>query len=125
MDTQTRSRLSDSAPHMTPYARHVLICTGIYCDPNGQAARLQRRLAEKLGELGDYMNPIRVKRGTSPCLGVCMAGPILVVYPEGIWYHHVDEEALDTIIEEHLVNDRPVEELIFHRLADNPMSQNK
>ena len=125
MDTQTRRRLSDDAPHMTPYARHVLICTGIYCDPDGQAARLQRRLAEKLGELGDYMNPIRVKRGTSPCLGVCMAGPILVVYPEGIWYHRVDEETLDTIIEEHLVNDRPVEELIFHRLADNPMSQNE
>ena len=114
------SRRTDDAPHMAPYGRHVLICTGAYCDPDGQAAPIYRRLAEKLGDLGDYMNPIRVKRGVTPCLGVCLGGPILVVYPEGIWYHHVDEEALDRIVEEHLVHNRPVEDLIFHRLGDNP-----
>lgn len=114
------SQRSDDAPHMSAYGRHVLICTGHYCDPDGQAIEMYRRLAKKLGDLGDYMNPVRVKRGVTPCLGVCIGGPILVVYPDGIWYHHVDDKALDRIVKEHLVHNRPVEALIFHRLSDNP-----
>ncbi|RME51931.1 MAG: (2Fe-2S) ferredoxin domain-containing protein, partial [Caldilineae bacterium] len=78
--------------------------------------KLYARLAEKLGDLGDYFNPERVKRGVTPCLGVCVGGPLLCVYPEGVWYHHVDEELLDRIIEEHLREGRVVEEAVFHRL---------
>jgi (2Fe-2S) ferredoxin len=107
-------------PMMTPYARHIFICTGRYCDPQGKAEALYRSLARKLGELGNYANPARVKRGVTPCLGVCYGGPILAVYPDGIWYHHVDEAKLDRIVAEHLIGGRPVAEWIFHRLADNP-----
>lgn len=106
------------APVMSAYGRHVLICNGSYCDPDGQAVRLYQRLAARLGELGRYDNPERVKRGLTPCLGVCAGGPIVVVYPEGIWYHHVDGAVLDRIIDEHLREDRPVEEYIFHRMTE-------
>ena len=82
--------------------------------------RKDKKAEEKLGDLSDYTNPVRVKRSVTSCLGVCIGGPLLAVYPEGIWYHHVDEAALDRIIEEHLRHNRPVEELIFHRLEDNP-----
>lgn len=106
----------NDAPEMAPYARHVFICTGAYCDPLGNAQRLYHQLSKQLGELGQYDNPVRVKRGLSPCLGVCYNGPLLVVYPEGIWYHSVDEKVLRRIVDEHLRNDHPVEEYIFHRL---------
>jgi (2Fe-2S) ferredoxin len=43
----------------------------------------------------------------------------MVVYPEGVWYHHVDDQALRRIVEEHLEGGQPVEEYIFHRLEDN------
>lgn len=107
-------------PHQAPYARHIFLCVGSYCDPRGEAQTLYRRLAGKLGELANYHNPLRVKRGITSCLGVCSGGPLLVVYPDGIWYHHVTDAVLDRIVEEHLIGGQPVEEFIFHRLGENP-----
>jgi (2Fe-2S) ferredoxin len=107
------------APSQAPYARHIFICIGQYCDPQQKAYNLYQSLAYKLGELGRYENPVRVKRGLTPCLGVCYNGPLLVVYPDGIWYHHVDEVVLDRIISEHLIGGKPVEEYVFHRLDEN------
>src|SRR4051812_36715290 len=107
------------APGQAPYARHIFICTGQYCDPQQKAHKLYQSLAYKLGELGRYENPVRVKRGITPCLGVCYNGPLLVVYPDGIWYHHVDDALLDRIIAEHLIGGQPVEEYVFHRLDEN------
>ncbi|HRE48109.1 MAG TPA: (2Fe-2S) ferredoxin domain-containing protein [Aggregatilineales bacterium] len=102
---------------MTVYSRHLFICTGTFCDPDGKAAELYAKLPGLLGDLAHYTNPLRVKRGITPCLGVCTAGPLLVVYPEGIWYHHVDEALLKRIINEHLREGKPVQEAIFYRLA--------
>jgi len=51
-----------------------------------------------------------VLRTKVDCLRICEQGPIAVVYPEGAWYRAVDEEAIDQIIEEHLIGGRIVEE---------------
>ena len=104
-------------PHKTaPYKRHIFICNGKYCDPRGDADELYEKLTQLLGDLGNYNNPERVKRGLTPCLGVCVNGPLLVVYPDGIWYDFVDEDLLKRIVEEHLRQDKPVSEHIFHQL---------
>ncbi len=47
------------------------------------------------------------------CLGFCRAGPLMVVYPEGVWYVPRTEEDIDEIIQSHFVEGNPVERLII------------
>jgi cob(I)alamin adenosyltransferase len=49
-------------------------------------------------------------------LGVCAGGPIVVVYPEGVWYSGVTPQLLERIVVEHLKNGQIVEDAVFHRL---------
>ena len=98
-----------SPPSMRPYGRQLLICEHGDCAPPEAAQRLAgrfRALAQAHG-LTRLRNPQRVKCTLSGCLGVCAGGPILVVYPDGTWYHHVDDALLEQILTEHLLDDRP------------------
>ena len=56
-------------------------------------------------------NKVRVNRGG--CFDRCNDGPLMVIYPEGIWYRFVDEEDIDEIIEEHLINGVTVNRLLI------------
>jgi len=47
----------------------------------------------------------------SRCLGRCEHGPVVVVYPEDVWYQYIDEEDVDEIIESHLIGGKEVERL--------------
>jgi (2Fe-2S) ferredoxin len=103
---------------MEPYARHVLVCTGGFCSPDRRGRALYSQLAQLLEREGLLFGPTRVKRGEVPCLGVCAAGPIVVVYPEGVWYAGVDNALLERIVVEHLKNGQEVKDAVFHRLAE-------
>lgn len=108
---------ADPAPFMEPYARHVLVCTGQFCSPTREGRVLYALLARLLEREGLLFGPRRVKRGETPCLGVCAGGPIVVVYPDGVWYAGVTPALLERIVVEHLKEGRVVEEAVFHRLA--------
>jgi (2Fe-2S) ferredoxin len=103
-------------PQMEPYSRHVIVCTGDFCSPDRRGRQLYALLAELLQREDLLFGPGRVKRGETPCLGVCSNGPIVVVYPEGIWYSKVTPALLERIVVEHLKRGKPVEEAVFHRL---------
>lgn len=106
-------------PTMDRYARHVLVCTGGYCSPGHDGRALYKLLPGLLQREGLLFGPTRVKRGETPCLGVCAGGPIVVVYPDGVWYAGVTPQLLERIVVEHLRDGRVVEEAVFHRLQED------
>lgn len=104
-------------PEMDPYARHVLVCTGSYCSPDRRGRQIYAELARLLQREDLLFGPTRVKRGETPCLGVCAAGPIVAVYPDGIWYANVTPSLLERIVVEHLRHGMVVEAAVFHRMG--------
>ena len=106
----------DMTAIMEPYARHVLVCTGEYCTTDRKGRGLYALLAQLLQRENLLFGPLRVKRSEAPCLGVCVGGPIVAVYPEGVWYGGVTPPLLERIVTEHLRDGREVSEAVFHRL---------
>ncbi len=103
---------------MNPYGLHLLVCGQGTCAPAQAAQDVHRQLGElnRRYGLNTLSNPHRVKCTMCDCLGVCSGGPVLAVYPDGIWYRGLDSQAVERIYQEHVLLGRPVEEFIFHRL---------
>jgi (2Fe-2S) ferredoxin len=53
----------------------------------------------------------KIRVNSAGCMDRCDEGPVLVVYPDGVWYTYVDKHDIDEIIEEHLLNGRVVTRL--------------
>ena len=91
------------------YRSHVLVCAGTGCT-SSHSLRIIENFHKKLEETG-YDKEVQVIR--TGCFGLCAAGPIVVVYPEGIYYSHVKPEDVEEIVNEHIIKGRPVQRLIY------------
>jgi (2Fe-2S) ferredoxin len=73
-------------------------------------SEIKAKFKSRLKELGLAPN---IRANTSGCLDACEFGPVVVVYPEQIWYGGVTPEDVDEIIERHIKNNEPVERLFI------------
>ena len=100
---------------MSFYQHHVFFCCNqrtdgrSSCNDHGSQA-LREYATEKIKSLG--MSGVgRVRINQSGCLDRCAEGPVMVVYPEEVWYTFIDEQDVDDIINQHLVAGQIVERL--------------
>jgi len=92
----------------------ILVCGGTGCTSSG-SPKLYERFATLLAEKGLENEVKLVKTG---CFGLCAAGPVVIVYPEGAFYSGITVEDVDTIVEEHLIKGRIVTKLLYKDSQD-------
>ncbi len=110
------NRLQVSSHMSEPYYRyHVFFCInqregGKPCCADKGAVAMRDYAKTRIKELGlDGQGKVRINQ--AGCLDRCTQGPIVVVYPEGVWYRYSNRGDVDEIIESHLQHGRRVERL--------------
>jgi (2Fe-2S) ferredoxin len=102
---------------MSYYRYHVFFCTNLRSDGSACCQRFNaqalRDYAKKRSKALDIAGAGGVRINTAGCLDRCAEGPVLVVYPDDVWYSYVDREDIDEIIDQHLVNGQIVERLLI------------
>ncbi|MCB4427239.1 (2Fe-2S) ferredoxin domain-containing protein [Synechococcus sp. MU1643] len=106
---------------MQRISHHLLLCataTQAKCCDSALGAQTWNELKSVVREL-NLENTERpegiVLRSKADCLRVCERGPILLVWPDGIWYADVSPDRIKRIVEQHIICQQPVEEWILKR----------
>ncbi len=90
------------------YRNHILVCGGTGCTSNN-SGKIHDEFDRILKEKG-LENDVQVIR--TGCFGLCAVGPVIIVYPEGAFYHGVRVEDVDEIVCEHIIKGRIVTRLL-------------
>ena len=91
------------------YKSHVLICGGTGCHSNSSSL-IKNEFEKQLKDKGLEKDVLIVMTG---CFGLCAAGPVVIVYPEGSFYSHVTVDDVTEIVDEHLIKGKTVERLLY------------
>ncbi len=102
---------------MSYYQQHIFLCINARdnnrdCCAKRGSKHLLDYLKTKL-KLLDEKKEKKIRVSSAGCLGRCKLGPVLVIYPEGIWYHCQTQEDIDEIIEKQIINKQQVTRLLL------------
>jgi (2Fe-2S) ferredoxin len=100
---------------MSHFQHHVFFCTnqranGESCCNDHGANDIRAYAKDRVKTLGEQI-PGKVRINSAGCLDRCDKGPVMVIYPEAVWYTYVDKDDVDEIIESHLGQGKVVERL--------------
>ena len=102
-------------------SHHILLCatpTTEACCNHSEGLATWNHLKEQIKRL-NLENPNRTEgiilRSKVDCLRICKQGPIMLIWPDGVWYYNVTPKKIDMIISSHILNGNPIEEWILKR----------
>jgi (2Fe-2S) ferredoxin len=104
-------------PRASYFQRHIFFClnlrdNGAACCAKLDATGAFERCKAQVKAAG-LSGPGQVRVNKAGCLDRCGAGPVVVVYPEAVWYSYVDMADIDEIVTSHLKNGLVVERLLI------------
>ena len=99
----------------------VLVCGGTGCTASGSKAVMEAFESE----IAKFHLEEEIKLVPTGCFGLCARGPIVIVYPEGTFYSHVQKEDVAEIVEEHLFKGRIVERLVYKDIDNDAKEEVK
>lgn len=97
------------------FKRHIFFClnqreAGQTCCAQHDASAAFEHCKARVKAAGQA-GPGALRVNKAGCLDRCAAGPVAVVYPEGVWYTYVDTSDIDEIVDRHLLGGQVVERL--------------
>lgn len=100
---------------------HIVVCTNTRppghpkgsCGEKG-AQNVAMKLSEEMEKRSLFGSVVLTG---STCIGMCNIGPVIIVYPDAVWYHGVTVNDVPEIIEEHILKGKPVERLMIPESA--------
>ncbi len=96
---------------MAAYRSHVIVCAGAGCVSSGCRAVSDALQSELVRQGLDQ----EIKVVQTGCVGSCDLGPVVIVYPEGVFYQRLKAEDVPEIVDSHLLKGRPAERLLYRR----------
>ncbi len=82
--------------------KRIVVCRGQYCNMDGRADRLLKRLESLVDDINGDQYPRPVKLEIANCLSMCGAGPNIVIYPEDEVFNHMTADMLDEMVNEYV-----------------------
>lgn len=102
---------------MSYYRHHIFFCLNQREGEEACCAQHDAKAAfdhcKAMVKSAGLAGPGGVRVNKAGCLDRCAGGPVAVVYPEGVWYTYVDAHDIDEIVDQHLLQGRPVERLLL------------
>jgi (2Fe-2S) ferredoxin len=96
---------------MGQYTCHVFVCTsGDTCPQQGDVEKFVKTLRTAVATAGKHTE-VRINK--AGCFSQCGHGPMIVTYPDNVWYHGVQESDLAEIFQSHILDGKPVARLVY------------
>ena len=116
---QISMRHTHEVENETKYKKQILVCGGTGCTSSGSNKLIDEFYAQL--EAHGIKDEVQVVR--TGCFGLCELGPIVIVYPEGVFYAHCEVENVQRVVEEHIIGGNVIDELVYHEKSTGEVKE--